>query len=89
MGMRRYVQTPGPVGEFSELPLWQRAVTMDLVYVGYGLLVVVLVLVSYLLGAFGWLPTIRVHREASMSRRNAESPRRVTSTLAIGSSGAR
>src|SRR6266704_1643732 len=54
--MRRYVQTPGPVGEFSELPLWQRAETVDLVYVGYGLLVVALVLVSYLLGAFGWLP---------------------------------
>src|SRR2546425_142558 len=54
--MRRYVQTPGPIGEFSELPLWQRAETVDLVYVGYGLLVVALVLVSYLLGAFGWLP---------------------------------
>ncbi len=56
MGVRRYVQTPGPIGEFSELPLWQRAETVDLVYVGYGLLVVALVLVSYLLGAFGWLP---------------------------------
>src|SRR6266568_1641314 len=54
--MRRYVQTSGPVGEFSELPLWQRAETVDLVYVGYGLLVVALVLASYLLGAFGWLP---------------------------------
>src|SRR5438128_4609307 len=54
--MRRYVQAPGPVGEFSQLPLWQRAETMDLVYVGYGLLVVALVLASYLLGAFGWLP---------------------------------
>ena len=56
MGMRRYVQTPGPVGEFSELPLLQRAETLDLVYVGYGLLVLALVLASYLLGAFGWLP---------------------------------
>src|SRR6266568_375189 len=54
--MRRYVQTSGPVGEFSELPLWQRAETVDLVYVGYGLLVVALVLASYLLGALGWLP---------------------------------
>src|SRR5207302_2006390 len=54
--MRRYVQSPGPVGEFSQLPLWQRAETIDLVYVGYGLLVVALVLASYLLGAFGWLP---------------------------------
>lgn len=54
--MRRYVQAPGPVGEFSQLTLWQRAQTLDLVYVGYGLLVVALVLASYLLGAFGWLP---------------------------------
>src|SRR3982074_1679064 len=54
--MRRYVQAPGPVGELSRLPVWQRAETIDLAYVGYGLLVVSLVLVSYLLGAFGWLP---------------------------------
>jgi peptide/nickel transport system permease protein len=54
--MRRYVQAAGPVGELSQLPLWRRAQTMDLVYVGYGALVVALVFVSYLLGAFGWLP---------------------------------
>ena len=54
--MRRYVQTAGPIGEFSELPLLQRAETLDVVYIAYGLLVVVLVLASYLMGAFGWLP---------------------------------
>jgi peptide/nickel transport system permease protein len=54
--MRRYVQTPGPIGEFSTLPLLQRAETRDLLYVGYGLLIVALVLASYLMGAFGWLP---------------------------------
>jgi peptide/nickel transport system permease protein len=54
--VRRYLQTAGPVGEFSELPLLRRAETLDLVYVGYGLLVLALVLASYLLGAFGWLP---------------------------------
>lgn len=54
--MRRYVQTPGPVGEFSKLPLLQRADALDLVYVGYGLAVVALVLASYTLGALGWLP---------------------------------
>src|SRR6266568_3829865 len=54
--MRRYVQTPGSIGEFSELSLWQRAGPLDLVYVGYGLLVVAVVVVSYMLGAFGWLP---------------------------------
>ena len=56
MGMRRYVQAAGPVRELARLPLAQRAETLDLVYVGYGLLVVALVLVSYLLGALGWLP---------------------------------
>ena len=54
--MQRYVQTRGPIGEFSTLPLLQRAETRDLVYVGYGLLVLALVLASYLMGAFGWLP---------------------------------
>ena len=54
--MRRYVQTAGPIGEFSALPLLQRAETRDLVYVGYGLLVFAVVLASYLMGAFGWLP---------------------------------
>jgi peptide/nickel transport system permease protein len=53
---RRYVQHPGPIGELSELPIWQRAAPLDLVYVGYGLLVVAVVLLSYVLGAFGWLP---------------------------------
>jgi peptide/nickel transport system permease protein len=54
--MRRFVQADGPVGELSELPLLQRADAIDLVYIGYGLLVAALVAVSYLLGAFGWLP---------------------------------
>src|SRR5437899_6237415 len=54
--MRRYVQAPGPIGEYSRLSLRQRAGPLDLVYVAYGLLVVALVVASYLLGAFGWLP---------------------------------
>jgi peptide/nickel transport system permease protein len=54
--MRRYVQAPGPIGEYSGLPLWQRAAPLDLVYVGYGLSVVAVVAASYLLGTFGWLP---------------------------------
>jgi len=54
--MRRYVQAPGPIGEYSGLSLRQRAGPLDLVYVAYGLLVVALVVASYLLGAFGWLP---------------------------------
>ncbi len=54
--MRRYAQAPGPVGEYSVLPLWQRASLPDLLYIGYGLLVVSVVGVSYLLGMSGWLP---------------------------------
>src|SRR5256885_13192295 len=54
--MRRYVQAPGPIGEYSGLSLRQRAGPLDLVYVAYGLLVVAVVVASYLLGAFGWLP---------------------------------
>jgi peptide/nickel transport system permease protein len=56
MRMRRYAQAPGPVGEFSQLPLLRRADPLDLAYVGYGLAVVALVLASYLLGALGRLP---------------------------------
>jgi len=50
--MRRYVQAD----EVSRLPLLQRANPLDLVYVGYGLAIVALVFVSYLIGALGWLP---------------------------------
>src|SRR5437660_12662717 len=54
--MRRYVQAPGPIGEYSRMSLAQRARPLDLVYVAYGLLVVAVVVASYMLGAFGWLP---------------------------------
>ena len=45
----RYVQAANP-------SLLQGADPRDVVYVGYGLLVVALVVASYLAGAFGWLP---------------------------------
>lgn len=45
----RYVQATNP-------SLLQGADPRDVVYVGYGLLVVALVFASYLAGAFGWLP---------------------------------
>jgi peptide/nickel transport system permease protein len=50
--MRRYVQADS----LSRLPLVQRADALDLIYVGYGLAVLALVVASYLIGAFGWLP---------------------------------
>lgn len=54
--MTRCVQAHMTVGGISELPLWRRAETPDLLYIGYGLTVAVLVFASYLAGAFGWLP---------------------------------
>ena len=50
--MRRYVQAQ----DLSRLPLLQRADVLDVLYVGYGLAVVALVLASYVIGALGWLP---------------------------------
>lgn len=48
--MARYVQA-------ESLPsFWVRTGSLDALYVGYGLVVVSLVLASYLVGAFGWLP---------------------------------
>jgi peptide/nickel transport system permease protein len=54
--MARYVQAELTVGGISELRLFRRAETLDLLYIGYGLTVVALVFASYLAGAFGWLP---------------------------------
>lgn len=54
--MKKYTQTTGEIGDFSQLPFWQKYSSVDLLYVGYGLLIVALVLVSYILGMFDWLP---------------------------------
>jgi len=54
--MTRYSQIAGEGRDASDLPLWRSADTLDLAYVGYGLLIVALVLVSYVLGVFNWLP---------------------------------
>ncbi len=54
--MKTYTQISGEIGESSRLPFWKQADPVDLAYVGYGLLVVVLVIASYLLGAFNLLP---------------------------------
>jgi len=54
--MKSYSQQSGEIGEFSDLPFWKKADTIDLAYVGYGLLIVTLVVVSYLLGALHLLP---------------------------------
>jgi peptide/nickel transport system permease protein len=54
--MKTYTQISGEIGEFSDLPFRKKADAIDLAYVGYGLLIVTLVVVSYILGAFNLLP---------------------------------
>ena len=54
--MKSYTQISGEIGEFSDLPFWKKADTVDLAYVAYGLLIVTLVVLSYLLGSFNLLP---------------------------------
>ncbi len=54
--MKKYSQTTVAIGDFSSLPFWQKYSTVDLIYVAYGLLIVVLVLASYVAGMFDLLP---------------------------------
>jgi peptide/nickel transport system permease protein len=54
--MKTYSQLSGRIGEFPNLPFWKKADAIDLAYVGYGILIVTLVVVSYLLGSFNLLP---------------------------------
>jgi len=56
MSIKNYSQISGEIGELSSLPFWKKIDTVDLAYVGYGLLIVTLVVVSYLLGSFNLLP---------------------------------
>jgi len=56
MSMSRYHQPHDTVSEYSEIRSWRSAPLIDRVYVGYGVTVAVLVVLSYLLGTFGWLP---------------------------------
>ncbi len=53
--MKTYTQISGEISEFSNLPFWKKVHAADLAYVGYGLLVVALVVVSYILGSFNLL----------------------------------
>ncbi len=54
--MKSYSQISGEIGELSDLPFWKKADVIDLAYVGYGLFIVTLVVVSYILGSFNLLP---------------------------------
>ena len=54
--MKHYQQKSRTVDDQTRIAFWQKAGTIDLVYVCYGLLVVLMVLVSYVLGAIQLLP---------------------------------
>jgi peptide/nickel transport system permease protein len=54
--MKKYSQYTIEVGDLSEVSFWKKADTVDLLYVGYGFFIVLLVLGSYILGAFNLLP---------------------------------
>ncbi|HTP05960.1 MAG TPA: ABC transporter permease [Nitrospirota bacterium] len=54
--MKSYTQISGEIGELPELPFWKKKDIVDLAYVGYGLLIVTLVVISYILGSFNLLP---------------------------------
>ena len=54
--MKNYFQIPGEISESQSLPIWKKVDGVDLAYVGYGLVIVTLVVVSYILGASHLLP---------------------------------
>lgn len=54
--MKTYTQTSIEINESLDLPFWKKAETTDLLYVAYGLFILLLVLLSYVLGALHLLP---------------------------------
>lgn len=54
--MNTYSQHSVDVGEVAELPFWKKADPVDLAFVSYGVLIVSLVVLSYILGVFNLLP---------------------------------
>ena len=54
--MKHYSQRPGEINDSQGLPIWKKVDGVDLAYVGYGLVIVTLVVVSYILGASHLLP---------------------------------
>jgi peptide/nickel transport system permease protein len=54
--MKHYSQILVEISEFSDLPFRKKVDGIDLAYVGYGLFIVTLVVISYILGSFRLLP---------------------------------
>ncbi len=50
--MKAYSQISNEIGELADRPFWKKTDLIDLAYVGYGLLIVTLVVSSYILGSF-------------------------------------
>lgn len=51
-----YIHKPISLEDAQTRSIWRRAETTDLIYIGYGLIVLTTVLVSYIMGAFDLLP---------------------------------
>jgi peptide/nickel transport system permease protein len=54
--MKVFRQITLRVSDYSQVPIWRKAHPLDLICVGYGMLVALMVLGSYFLGASGRLP---------------------------------
>lgn len=54
--MKKYSQVTGKIRDHSDVSLWKKSDLIDQVYVGYGLFIVITIVISYLLGFFNLLP---------------------------------
>jgi peptide/nickel transport system permease protein len=54
--MKTYTQHASAFDDAGGVPFWKKASPIDLVYISYGLLIVLLVIISYILGAAHFLP---------------------------------
>ncbi|MDH4273819.1 MAG: hypothetical protein OEW08_02145, partial [Gammaproteobacteria bacterium] len=54
--MNKYVQSQSTVSEYSELNLLQRTDKRDIAYVVYGIVILLIVVIAYVLAVMGWLP---------------------------------
>ena len=54
--MKKYTQQITELSDTAQVPFWKKAGPIDKVYIGYGLFIVSLVVISYILGATHFLP---------------------------------
>lgn len=72
--MKRYTQHDTEPGGLAHVPFWSKAGPIDKLYIGYGLFVVSLVVISYILGATHFLPfdPQEINMDLLMARPNTE-----------------